>query len=178
MSHLKPALLVLAAFTLVCGVVYPLAIAGVAALFPDRVGELVGQPFTAPGYVWGRPTAIAYDATTSGATNLGPTNPALLEAVRQRVAALHAADPGASGPVPADLVTASASGLDPDISPEAAYFQAARVARVRHVSIGAVRDVIAMHIRGRTLGVLGAERVNVVDLNRALDARFGGSLDP
>ena len=178
MSHVKPALLVLAVLTLVCGVIYPLAIAGVAALFPDRVPELIGQSFTAPGYVWARPTAIEYDATTSGATNLGPTNPALADAVRQRIAALQAADPGAKDPVPADLVTASASGLDPDISPDAAYFQAARVARARHVDDAAVRAVIASHVRGPTLGVLGAARVNVVELNRALDARFGGSLVP
>jgi len=128
--------------------------------------------------VWSRPTATKYDATTSGATNLGPTNPALADAVRQRIAALQAADPGARGPVPADLVTASASGLDPDISPEAAYFQAARVARARHVAEAAVRDEIRHHIEDRTFGVLGAARVNVVELNRALDARFGGSLVP
>ena len=178
MSHVKPALLVLAAFTLVCGVMYPLAIAGITALFPDRVPELVGQSFTSPGDVWSRPTATAYDATTSGATNLGPTNPALVAAVRQRIAALRAVDPTATGPIPADLVTASASGLDPDISPEAAYFQAPRVARARHVDDAAVRQVIAAHVRGPTLGVLGAARVNVAELNRALDARFGGSLVP
>jgi potassium-transporting ATPase KdpC subunit len=178
MSHLKPALVALCVFTFVCGVVYPLAIAGIAALFPDRVPALVGQTFTAPGYVWSRPTATKYDATTSGATNLGPTNPALVDAVRQRIAALQAADPAAKGPVPIDLVTASASGLDPDISPEAAYFQARRVAGARHVDEAAVRQLIAAHVEGRTFGVLGAPRVNVVELNRALDARFGGSLVP
>jgi K+-transporting ATPase ATPase C chain len=178
MSHLKPALLALVAFTVLCGVVYPLAIAGVGAVVPDRVPELVGQPFTAPGYIWSRPAAGSYDATNSAATNVGPTNSALVAAVRARIAALRAADPTTTEPVPIDLVTASASGLDPDLSPDAAYFQARRVARVRHVDEQAVRDVIAAHVRGPTLGVLGEPRVNVVELNHALDARFGGSLVP
>ena len=175
MRHVRASLVALAAFTLVCGILYPLAVTAIAALFPDRVPQLIGQTFTSPGYLWSRPTATKYDATTSGATNVGPTNPALIEAVRQRLAALHAADPTA-GPVPVDLVTASASGLDPDISPDAAYFQAARVARARQVGVEAVREVIAAHVQGPTLGMLGAARVNVVDVNRALDARFGGSL--
>lgn len=177
-AALRPALVSLLVFTVVLGVLYPLAIAGIAALFPDRTTELVGQAFTDPGYFWSRPTAIAYDATTSGATNLGPSNAALTEQVRQRIAALEAADPTATGPVPADLVTASASGLDPDISPEAAYFQASRVARHRRAPVAAVRALVADYVQRRTFGVLGEPRVNVVLLNRALDQRFGGSLVP
>jgi len=179
-TALRPAIVSLLVFTAVCGVAYPLAIAAIAQLFPDHTAELVGQAFTNPGYFWSRPsaTATAYDATTSGATNLGPSNAALTEQVRQRIAALEAADPTATGPVPADLVTASASGLDPDISPEAAYFQVSRVAGHRHAPVAAVRALVAEYVQRRTFGVLGEPRVNVVLLNRALDQRFGGSLVP
>jgi potassium-transporting ATPase KdpC subunit len=175
---LRPALLSLLIFTVLCGVVYP-AVIGIAALaFPDRAPALIGQPFTDPGYFWGRPSAIAYDATTSGATNLGPSSTALTDAVRDRIAALRAADPSTTGAVPVDLVTASASGLDPDISPEAALFQVPRVARHRHVDEAAVRALVEAHVELRTFGVLGEPRINVVELDRALDRRFGGSLVP
>ena len=175
---LRLSALSLLAFTLVCGLAYPLAIVAIGALVPDRTQALIGQPFTDPGYFWSRPSAIAYDATTSGASNLGPSSTALHDAVRDRIAALRAADPGSTQPVPVDLVTASASGLDPDISPEAADFQVPRVARRRHASEPVVRALVAAHTRGRTFGMLGEPRVNVVELNRALDARFGGSLLP
>jgi len=177
LAALRTAVLAIAAFTVLTGIAYPLLVTAIAQVaFPHRANgatELIGQTFTAPGYFWGRPSAISpkpYDATTSSATNLAQTNPALHDAVRDRVAALRAADPGNTAPVPVDLVTASASGLDPDISPEAAYFQAARVARARGLPLAAVATLIDSQIAERTLGIIGERRVNVVAINRALDA--------
>lgn len=179
------AVLMLAALTLVAGVGYPLAVTAAAALFPERAGgslivengavrgsRLIGQPFSDPKYFWGRPSATSPfpdDAAASNASNLGPSNPALAERVARQVAALRAADPGNDAPVPIDLVTASASGLDPDVSPAAADYQAARVARVRGLDPAVVRALVARHVEGRALGFLGEPRVNVLELNLDLD---------
>ena len=185
-SHLRPALSLLILLTLITGLLYPLAVTGLAQLvFPWQangsvlarqgraVGSaLIGQNFTAPGYFWSRPSATAtypYNGLASGGSNLGPTNPALLEAVRARIAALRAADPGNTAPVPVDLVTASASGLDPDISLAAARYQAARVARVRHLPLARVQALIDAQAHPRWLGLFGTPRVNVLELNLALD---------
>jgi potassium-transporting ATPase KdpC subunit len=184
---LRPAVVLLTALTVLTGGLYPLIVTGIArALFPaaaagsilERDGRavgssLIGQSFTDPGHFWSRPSATTpqpYNGSASTGSNLGPLNPALLEAVRARLAALHAADPGNAAPVPADLVTASASGLDPHISLAAAYYQAARVARARRLDVGRVRALIAAHGEGRLLGILGEPRVNVLELNLAVDA--------
>lgn len=187
LSLLRPAAVLLALLTLLTGFAYPLAVTLVAkAAFPvqasgsvlTRDGRLVGsaligQPFTDPKYFWGRASATApqpYNGGASSGSNQGPTNPALIEAVRARVKALREADPGGGSPVPVDLVTASASGLDPHISPAAADFQVRRVARARGLDEGAVRRLVAEHIEGRQLFLLGEPRVNVLALNLALDA--------
>jgi K+-transporting ATPase ATPase C chain len=184
---LRPAVVLLTALTVLTGGLYPLIVTGIArALFPaaaagsilERDGRavgssLIGQSFTDPGHFWSRPSATTpqpYNGSASTGSNLGPLNPALLEAVKARLAALHAADPGNAAPVPADLVTASASGLDPHISLAAAYYQAARVARARRLDVGRVRALIAAHGEGRLLGILGEPRVNVLELNLAVDA--------
>jgi K+-transporting ATPase ATPase C chain len=188
LAHLRPAVFMTLALTVLTGLAYPLVVTGVAqALFPRqangslivRAGKvmgssLIGQPFDDPRYFWSRPSATSpfpYNAAASAGSNLGPTNPALFEGVRARVAALRAADPGHGAPVPVDLVTTSGSGLDPHISPAAAFYQAARVARARGLSEVVVRGVVERHIEGRQLGFLGEPRVNVLALNRALDAR-------
>ena len=180
-------MVLLALLTVLTGGVYPLIVTGIArALFPaeaagsilERDGHavgssLIGQSFTDPGHFWSRPSATTpqpYNGSASTGSNLGPLNPALLDAVTSRLAALHAADPGDAAPIPADLVTASASGLDPHISLAAAYYQAARVARARGLDVGRVRALIAAHGEGRLLGILGEPRVNVLELNLALDA--------
>jgi potassium-transporting ATPase KdpC subunit len=185
MRTLRPALVLLLFFTLLTGVVYPLAVTGIARLVFPRQAEgslivrdgrvvgsrLVGQAFTAPRHFWGRPSAttVPYDAAASSGSNLGPLNPALRAAVATRIAALRAADPEARGPVPVDLVTASASGLDPHISPAAAEYQVARVARARGLAPAEVRALVRRHTEGRTFGLLGEPRVNVLELNLALD---------
>jgi K+-transporting ATPase ATPase C chain len=187
-AHLRPALMSLLLLTLVTGVAYPLLVSGIAqALFPFQangslivkdgkvVGSaLIGQPFDDPKYFWGRPSATSpfgYNAGASGASNLSPTNADLIKTVQGRVDALRAADPGNTAPVPVDLVTASGSGLDPHISPAAALYQVARVARARKLDETIVSDLVAKHIEGRLLGLLGEPRVNVLALNLALDAR-------
>jgi K+-transporting ATPase ATPase C chain len=179
--------LMVAVMTLLLGIGYPYAITGVAAvLFPSEangslivrdgkpVGStLVGQPFDDPKYFWGRPSATApmpYNGGASSGSNLGPLNPALVEAVKGRVEKLRAADPDNQAPVPVDLVTASASGLDPHISPAAAAYQAARVAKARGLPPERVQALVAAHTEGRQLGFLGEPRVNVLRLNLALDA--------
>ncbi len=179
--------LMLLVLTVVTGVAYPLVVTGVAMLvFPHAAGgslverdgavvgsRLIGQPFDDPGYFWGRPSAtspVAYNAASSSASNVGPTNPAKFEAVEARVAALRAADPGQTAPVPIDLVTASGSGLDPEISPAAAAFQIPRVARARGLDQAVVRRLVAAATRERDLGLLGEPRVNVLELNLSLDA--------
>ena len=193
-SLLRPALVLFALLTLLTGIVYPLAITGVAQLAFPHAGngslivrdgkpigsELIGQYFDAPKYFWGRPSATApmpYNAEASGGSNLGSTNPALLQAVRQRVAALRGADPDGTGPVPGDLVMASASGLDPDISPRAAHWQAARVARTRGLPLARVNALIDARVQDPSLGLFGEPRVNVLDLNLALDDATRGVED-
>lgn len=189
MKHqLRPALMMLLILTVLTGVMYPLAVTGVAQLlFPTQANgslmtrdgkvigsELIGQYFDEPKYFWGRPSATSpfpYNAAASSGSNLGPTNPVLIEAVKTRVAVLRAADPGNEAPVPVDLVTASGSGLDPHISPAAALYQVHRVARVRGVQESQVKDLVALHTEGRQFGLLGEPRVNVLKLNLALDAR-------
>jgi potassium-transporting ATPase KdpC subunit len=188
MRTLRPALVLLLFFTVLTGLVYPLAVTGIANLvFPHRAAgslvvrdgrvvgsRLIGQPFAAPGHLWSRPSATApvpYAADASAGSNLGPRHPALLAAVRSRIAALRAADPTARGPVPVDLVTASASGLDPEISPAAAEYQVPRVARATGLSPAVVREIVRRHTRGRTLGLLGEPGVNVLEVNLELDAR-------
>lgn len=185
LQTLRPAARSLVVFTVLCGLVYPAAMIALAAVIPHPApSELVGQPFDDPAYFWGRPSAIAYAATTSSGTNQGPSgfvdqrgtigpNPALVDAVRGRIAALRAADPQATAALPVDLVTASASGLDPDISPAAAYYQTPRIARLRGVPVERVRAIIDGVTEERTLGVLGERRVNVVRLNRTLDTMLG-----
>ncbi|MEO8299020.1 MAG: potassium-transporting ATPase subunit KdpC [Burkholderiales bacterium] len=184
---IRPAVSLFVALTVVTGVLYPLAVTGVSKLaFADQaagslivkdgktVGStLIGQNFSDPKYVWGRPSAtgpMPYNASLSGGSNQGPLNPALVEAVKGRIDALKAADPGNTLPVPVDLVTASASGLDPHISVAAAQYQAARVARVRGLAPEAVQALITRHTEGRLFGLLGEARVNVLALNLALDA--------
>jgi K+-transporting ATPase ATPase C chain len=178
----------LAVLTLLTGIIYPLVVTGVAEVaFPHQAhgslfthggraagSELIGQAFSDPRYFWGRPSAttpMPYNAGSSGGSNLGPTNPDLARQVKERVEALRAADPGNDQPVPVDLVTASASGLDPDLSPAAAEFQVSRVARARGLAESAVRDLVSAHTSPRFLGVLGEPRVNVLELNLALDER-------
>ena len=183
---IRPAVVLLALFTLVTGLFYPLAVTGLAqVVFPAQangslieqngriVGSaLIGQPFDAPKYFWGRPSATSpfpYNAAASSGSNLGPSNPALIDAVQARVAALRAADAGNTEPVPADLVTASGSGLDPHISVAAALYQAPRVARTRGLDAGVVAQLVERYTEGPQLGLLGEPRVNVLKLNLALD---------
>jgi K+-transporting ATPase ATPase C chain len=183
---LRPALVLFVLLTLLCCVVYPLAVTGIGRVaFPDQAdgsivmkdgkavgSSLLGQAFSSPQYFWGRPSAtspMSDNAESSSGSNFGPTNPAQIDAVKQRIAALKAADPTNAMPVPVDLVTASASGLDPEISPAAAYYQASRVAAARKVNIEAVRGMISQFTQGQILGFLGEERVNVLALNMALD---------
>ena len=187
-TYIRPAVVLLALFTLLTGLVYPLAVTGLAqAVFPiqangslmaqnDRIvgSALIGQPFADPRYFWGRPSATApfpYNAAASSGSNFGPSNPALMDAVRARIAALRAADPGNTQAIPGDLATASASGLDPHISVAAALYQAPRVARARGLTPEAVAQLVAQHVEGRQLGFLGEPRVNVLRLNLALGAQ-------
>jgi K+-transporting ATPase ATPase C chain len=186
-SILRPAISLLLVLTALTGIAYPFLVTGVAQLiFPAQAAgslvtadgkvvgsRLIGQPFSDPKYFWSRPSATSpqpYNGLASGGSNLGPLNPALTDAVKARIAALRAADPGNHAPVPVDLVTASASGLDPDISLAAAYYQADRVARARGLAPDRVRALIAARTRRSLLGVIGSPRVNVLDLNLALDA--------
>ena len=186
----RDSLLMLVVLTLVTGVVYPLVVTGIAQLamrdaangsIVERDGKsvgstLIGQPFSDPKYFWSRPSAttpMPYNAGASNGSNLGPTNPDLVNAVKARIEALRAADPGNSAPVPVDLVTSSASGLDPHISPAAADYQVARVARTRNLDPMRVRELVARNTQGRQLGFLGEPVVNVLELNLALD-KMGG----
>ena len=188
MRELRPALVVFGLLTLLTGIVYPLVVTGVGQTAFHRqvngsiirsgeraVGSsLLGQPFSDPKYFWSRPSATGphpYNGAVSSGSNQGPINPALETAVRDRLAALRAADPANTAPVPVDLVTASGSGLDPHISPAAAEYQVPRVARTRKLSEADVRELVASATAGRTFGLLGEPRVNVLELNLALDAR-------
>ncbi len=186
-SAFRPALVLFLLLTVLTGFLYPLLVTGLARLlFPlqaagsliTRDGQalgsrLIGQSFSDPRYFWSRPSATTpqpYNGTASTGSNLGPLNPQLSDAIKTRIAALRAADPTNSAPVPVDLVTASGSGLDPEISVAAANYQAARVARARRLAAERVQALIAQHTKGRLLGVLGEPRVNVLELNLALDA--------
>lgn len=178
LTNLRPALVLVAFFTLLTGAAYPLAITGIAqGVFPtqangsliEREGvligsSLIGQAFETDAYFHGRPSAVSYDASTSSGSNYGPSSIALLEQVRERAARFGGSN------VPADLLTASGSGLDPDLSPAAALAQVPRVSAARALPEAQVRDLVATHSRGRDLGVLGEPRVNVLALNLALDA--------
>jgi K+-transporting ATPase ATPase C chain len=183
---LRQAFLIFVALSVVTGIAYPVLMTLLAqAVFPHQANgsllerdgklvgsELVGQQFDAPKYFWSRPSATspAYNGAASAGSNYGPTNPAQLDAVRDRVASIRKAHPDQSGPVPVDLVTASGSGLDPHISPAAAEFQVSRVAQARGLEPARVRELVSRHTAGRQLGVLGEPRVNVLTLNMALDA--------
>jgi potassium-transporting ATPase KdpC subunit len=185
---LRPALVLFIMLTLLCGVVYPYVITGIGKVaFPyqaegslvSRNGQLtgsilIGQAFSAPNYFWGRPSATSpmpNNATASGGANQGPLNPALIDAVKGRIDALKAADPGNKAAIPVDLVTASASGLDPEISVAAAYYQAGRIARTRQLTLEEVRNLIDQRKEVQYFGFFGEPRINVLALNLALDQR-------
>jgi K+-transporting ATPase ATPase C chain len=187
LKEFRAATLLFLLFTVVTGFAYPLAVTGIAqVLFPTQANgsligsgnhiagsSLIGQPFSDPKYFWGRISATGpfpYNPQASTGSNLGPTNPALFDQMKTRIAALQSADPTQKAPIPVDLVTASGSGLDPDISPAAADYQLARVARARHMSETEVRALVENYTSGRQLGFLGEPRVNVLELNLALDA--------
>ena len=184
---LRPVLVLFFVLTLLTGIAYPLVVTGVAqSLFPAQAGgslilrdgkpvgsSLIGQNFADPKHFWGRPSAtspMSYNATSSSGSNLGSLNPALTDAVKGRVEALRAADPGNTAPVPVDLVTASASGLDPHISPAAARYQVARVAKVRGLAADRVQGLVDLHTENPLLGFLGERQINVLKLNLALEA--------
>jgi potassium-transporting ATPase KdpC subunit len=184
---IRPVIVLFLVMTVITGIAYPLVVTGLSqALFPSQArgslisqegkvigSRLIGQSFSDPKYFWSRPSATApqpYNAVASSGSNQGPLNPALTDAVKSRIDALRAADPTNKAPVPVDLVTASGSGLDPEISLAAANYQAARVARVRGLTSEAVQGLIAAHTQGKLLGLIGEPRVNVLELNLALDA--------
>jgi potassium-transporting ATPase KdpC subunit len=186
-SLIRPAIVLFLILTLITGVVYPLVVTAIAqVVFPEQANgsliikegrslgsRLIGQSFNDPKYFWSRPSATApqpYNALASTGSNLGPLNPALTDAVKSRIEALRAVDPTNTATVPVDLVTASGSGLDPQISVAAANYQAARVARARGLAAEVVRALIVAHAQGRFLGVLGEPRINVLELNLALDS--------
>ena len=188
-QHLRPALVLLVLLSLITGLAYPLLVTGIAqTVFPAQANDsliehdgnalgssLIGQPFADPKYFWARPSAtapFANNSASSGGSNLGPTISALTDAVKQRIDALHAADPDNTAPVPVDLVTASGSGLDPEISPAAAQYQLARVARVRGRAEADVAKLVAQATEDRQLGILGEPRVNVLRLNLLLDGKL------
>ena len=185
---LRPAISLFLLLSVITGILYPIAVTGISkAIFPDAAGgslivkdgkpvgsELIGQNFADPKYFWGRPSATSpqpNNGMASGGSNLGPLNPALVDAVKGRVDALKAADPGNRMSIPADLVTASGSGLDPEISPAAAAYQIERIARIRKLKAETVAALVAKNTAGRQLGLFGEPRVNVLKLNLALDAK-------
>lgn len=183
---LRPAISLFVLLSAVTGLLYPAAVTGIAKLaFTDAAAgslvfkegkpvgsRLIGQNFAEAKYFWGRPSATSpqpYNATASGGSNLGPLNPALMDAVKGRVDALQALDPDNKSPIPADLVTASASGLDPHISPAAAAYQVKRIARVRHLEPAVIEQLVEQHTEAPQWGMLGNARINVLALNLALD---------
>jgi len=187
-KHFKPALILFALLTVLTGVIYPAVVTGLAQLlFPNQANgslmadgngkptgsNLVGQPFSSPGHFWGRPSATGpfpNNAGASSGSNLGPTNPALVDAVKARIDALKAADPDNKAPIPVDLITASGSGLDPHISPAAADYQVNRVAKAHKIDPAKLREMVQAHTEARQWGLFGEPRVNVLSLNLALDA--------
>ena len=193
LAQLRAAVVTLLALTVITGIAYPLLVTGIAqAAFPHQSNgslivkdgktlgsSLIGQPFDHPKYFWGRLSAttdsngkpLPYNGGSSVGSNFGPTNPALSEAAKARIEALHAADPSAKDPVPVDLVTASGSGLDPHISPAAALYQVPRIAKARDLVERRLRDLVVAHTDGRSLAVMGEPGVNVLELNLALDGR-------
>lgn len=191
-SQLRPALISVLLLTILTGILYPAVVTAIAkGFFPRQAdgslivmtdgrmvgSELIGQPFTDLRYFWSRPSAtspVPYNATSSSGSNLGPTNPVLAETVRQRIAALQDSDSSTDAPIPVDLVTASGSGLDPHISIAAADYQITRIARARHIPVAAVEQLVREDTEGRTFGVLGEPRVNVLKLNLALDRGITG----
>lgn len=187
-AYLRPAVTVLIGLTLLTGVAYPALVTGVArTLFPERAAgsfvmrngiavgsRLIGQSFSDPGHFWGRPSATTptpYNAAASGGSDLGPSNPVIADSFAARAQRLRAADPTNTAPIPVDLLTASASGLDPDISPAAAEYQAPRVARECGIGVDSVRRMIAAYTTGRFLGLFGEPRVNVLLLNLEIPCR-------
>jgi K+-transporting ATPase ATPase C chain len=187
-THVVTSIIYTVVTVAILGILYPLAITGIGRLaFPHQAGgsmivqngkpigsEIIGQLFTKPQYFAGRPSAAGkngYDPTSTGGTNLAPTSKKLIDATKATIAALKKANPDATTEAPMDLVTSSGSGIDPDISPEGAYYQAPRVAKARHLPLADVRSLIAANITGRTFGILGEPRVNVLALNRALDGK-------
>jgi len=186
-TQFRPAIVMIIVMTVVTGAIYPLVVTGIAQVaMPQKANgsliesggkpvgsELIGQPFSDPKHFWSRPSATSpypYNASNSSGSNQGPLNPALADAVKDRIKALREADPGNTAPVPVDLVTASASGLDPHISPAAAEYQVGRVAKARNLDPQKVRALVTDATEGRQLGFLGESRVNVLKLNLALDA--------
>ena len=186
LKQIKQAFLLFIVLSILTGIIYPLAITGIAQFVFSRqangsliyrdgepvASALIGQPFTDPKYFWRRPSATSpmpYNAESSNGSNLGPTNFDLVKAVQERIAVLRKAAPDNDAPIPIDLITSSASGLDPHISPAAAEYQVKRVAKARGLDVAAVRQLVARHTEGRTLGLLGEPRVNVVELNLDLD---------
>lgn len=185
-KHLKPAVMLLVIFTVLTGVIYPAVVTALAQLlFPNQANgslmagssgkttgsSLIGQPFNSPEYFWGRPSATSpfpYHASASSGSNLGPTNPALMDAIKVRIATLQAADPDNHLPIPIDLITTSGSGLDPHISPAAAAYQINRVAKARHIEPEALRVLVEANTESRQWGIFGEPRVNVLQLNLAL----------
>jgi K+-transporting ATPase ATPase C chain len=189
LSELKPAILITIVFTVLTGICYPLAVTGIAQLvFPHQANgslvmangkdvgsSLIGQNFSKPEYFHPRPSAAGdkgYDPTSSSPSNLGPTNPALGDRLKKDVAAFHKDNPDYTGPIPADAVTASGSGLDPHISPANAMVQSARVAKARNIAPDRLADLVAAHTQGRQFGFFGEPRVNVLELNLALDQAY------
>jgi K+-transporting ATPase ATPase C chain len=189
LKELKPAILITIFFTVLTGILYPLAVTGIAQVaFPHQANgslltvngkevgsSLIGQNFAKPEYFHPRPSAAGdkgYDPTSSGPSNLGPTNPALADRLKKDAAQFRKDNPGYAGPIPADAITASASGLDPEISPANAEAQLARIAEARHSTREQLRQLVAAHIQGRQLGFLGEPRVNVLELNMDLDKNY------
>jgi K+-transporting ATPase ATPase C chain len=188
LRHLLTAVIYTVVSVIVFGIVYPMVMTGIAlVVFPAQANgsmvyvdgkpvasSIIGQLWTKPQYFQGRPSAAGkgYDPTSTGATNLGPSSKKLIDSTRDTIKALKKANPDATLPVPMDLVTSSASGIDPDISPEGAYYQAPRIAKARHLSVDAVNAIVAKYVHGRDLGFLGEPHVNVLQLNLALDGKI------
>ena len=186
-EQIKPAILIFLVLTVITGIIYPIFVTGISkALFPKEVGgsliyrdgkaigsSLIGQPFDDPKYLWGRISATSlaqYNASSSSGSNIGPSNPTLVDEVKGRIKALQTADPGNKAPIPVDLVTSSGSGLDPHISLAAAYYQVSRISKCRGITESAVKDIIHKNTAGRFLGLIGEPVVNVLEVNLDLDS--------